>query len=684
MSNVTYRSKHSGKEIDAAIDKIPANLPEKDSLIVVNQSGESSEYAAVSTAAEPSVVVKRDNNGKIKVISAENNDEAVNLGQLNTVSATLSKEIANATSELTKEIGEKFDKSGGKVSGDIVADGNVTVGGNLVVNGTTSTVESTSLKVADKLIYVAKDNTEKLTTPAGIITPKYNGVEDGGIVYDNTGTAFVGDVVINAEGNVDVVNSNLQPIATRDGSENLKDNHVVVWDSDGKKLITSENDIDNIASKDYVVPNPELQGDEPELEGIQINGVKYKSGGGGAGIDTLTDVNLTSSGTTVAYDIASGVTVNSKGKFTYEGGEKEATTEVNVPIVAGKGTVIDKVADKEQVEVKVNINDAVKYVHNGTTYNRTICIGDESLSLGTQYAFDIVAIGSRAGAFEFSNAIGKESKAGGSASNAIGYFAKSSGSNSIAIGLQTESSGTDSIAIGNGAKAKKERSVAIGKGAECRNKIVTAIGGGAYLDGTNDLIVFGAGIPGISKNAFRIDTDYNAYAGEAAQRRLAFVDEVKPTDNPTEDSVVKISSTGGVSYEPLSSLGGLTKNSITLNLSEFTYDEDAQKFTLSQSAANTVSQIIQKQFELRGFCVAFLSIGETVFASYQINFSNITPTTTAYLSFSNPLYDSEDLSANFNVLIKPETTAQRICSDSSLFNTFVENQGVLEFFFYSM
>lgn len=130
--------------------------------------------------------------------------------------------------------------------------------------------------------------------------------------------------------------------------------------------------------------------------------------------------------------------------------------------------------------------------------------------------------------------------------------------------------------------------------------------------------------------------------------------------------------------------GVVSKTSIKLNLSEFTYDETAQKFTLSQSAANTVSQIIQKQFELRGFCVAFLTVGETAFASYQINFSNITTTTTAYLSFSNPLYDSEDLSSNFNVLIKPETTAQRICSDTSLFNMFVKNQGVLEFVLYSM
>lgn len=99
----------------------------------------------------------------------------------------------------------------------------------------------------------------------------------------------------------------------------------------------------------------------------------YNGGGGsGAGIDTLTDVDLTSRDTTVAYDIASGVTVNSNGKFTYEGGEKEATTKVNVPIVAGKGIVIDKPADKEVVEVKVDINEAA---HKGN-YKNSIAIGN--------------------------------------------------------------------------------------------------------------------------------------------------------------------------------------------------------------------------------------------------------------------------------------------------------------------
>ena len=159
-----------------------------------------------------------------------------------------------------------------------------------------------------------------------------------------------------------------------------------------------------------------------------------------------------------------------------------------------------------------------------------------------------------------------------------------------------------------------------------------------------------------------------------AQQRADFAIPTPTKDTDLVDKKYVDGKAGGV----------VSKTSIKLNLSEFTYDETAQKFTLSQSAANTVSQIIQKQFELMGFCIAFLTVGETVFSSYQINFSNITPTTTAYLSFSNPLYDSEDLSSNFNVLIKPETTAQRICSDTSLFNIFVKNQGVLEFVLYSM
>lgn len=101
--------------------------------------------------------------------------------------------------------------------------GDVTIDGNLCVTGTTTMVDSTTLQVKDKLIEVAHGNTTSLTTPAGIIAPKYNGTQDGALVFDNTGTAFVGDVVLNSNGDIDVANSDLQALTTR---ENLADGNL--------------------------------------------------------------------------------------------------------------------------------------------------------------------------------------------------------------------------------------------------------------------------------------------------------------------------------------------------------------------------------------------------------------------------------------------------------------------------
>lgn len=131
---------------------------------------------------------------------------------------------ANVDTELAK----KLDKAGGSVTG------NLTIGGNLTVNGTTTSIDSTTLKVSDKLIEVAKDNTVKLTTPAGIVVPKYDGKNYGALVIDGDGNAQVGDVKLDASGNIDVTNSDLQTLATRDG---LTDGNLVKWDDTKKTLV---------------------------------------------------------------------------------------------------------------------------------------------------------------------------------------------------------------------------------------------------------------------------------------------------------------------------------------------------------------------------------------------------------------------------------------------------------------
>lgn len=142
-------------------------------------------------------------------------------------------------SNVDTELAKKLDKSGGSVTG------NLTIGGNLTVNGTTTSIDSTTLKVSDKLIEVAKDNTVKLTTPAGIVVPKYDGTNYGALVIDGNGNAQVGDVKLDASGNIDVTNSDLQTLATREG---LTDGNLVKWDDTKKTLVPDTTVASNASS----------------------------------------------------------------------------------------------------------------------------------------------------------------------------------------------------------------------------------------------------------------------------------------------------------------------------------------------------------------------------------------------------------------------------------------------------
>lgn len=132
------------------------------------------------------------------------------------------------------ELAKKLDKVGGTVTGALAVNGGVTIGGNLTVNGTTTTVNSTTLAVTDKLIEVAHGNTAALTTPAGLVAPKYDGASSGALVFDRDGIASVGDVELDASGNIDVTRSHLQPLATRTG---LVNDNLVKYDGTNQTLV---------------------------------------------------------------------------------------------------------------------------------------------------------------------------------------------------------------------------------------------------------------------------------------------------------------------------------------------------------------------------------------------------------------------------------------------------------------
>lgn len=174
---------------------------------------------------------------------------------------------------------------GGTISGNVSTTGNLTVGGNLTVNGTTTTVDSTTLQVKDKLIEVAHGNTAALTTPAGLVAPKYDGTNSGALVFDSTGTAYVGDVKLDSTGNIDVAKSELQPLATRTG---LVGGNLVQYDSTAQTLKDSGKKISDLATTSQVnakytkpsggIPKTDLASDVQTSLGKADNAMP-KSGG---------------------------------------------------------------------------------------------------------------------------------------------------------------------------------------------------------------------------------------------------------------------------------------------------------------------------------------------------------------------------------------------------------------------
>ena len=154
------------------------------------------------------------------------------------VTAGSSQEYATKTYVDTQD-DKKLDKAGGIITGDL------TIGGNVTVNGTTTTVNSNTLTVKDKLIEVAKDNNTTLTSPAGIIVPKYNGTDYGALVIDSDGNAKVGDVQLTAGGDIDVNNTDLQTLATR---TNLVDGNLVQYYGTKQTLVDSGKKIDDLVT----------------------------------------------------------------------------------------------------------------------------------------------------------------------------------------------------------------------------------------------------------------------------------------------------------------------------------------------------------------------------------------------------------------------------------------------------
>ena len=172
-------------------------------------------------------------------------------------------------------------------------------------------------------------------------------------------------------------------------------------------------------------------------------GIKGDPGDPGIGLNTLTDTDLTYGDVTVDYNTTDGMTITGTMRQTYAGTTHDSTMDLEIPIIPGKGIVMDKPANKQQVDIKVDINDAVKYADK----TGSIQIGTYR-SLPTNYS---IGIGYETVSGRNAIAIGYNASAVKEKSVDIGYYVTSPSyieSPNVAIGYELTNDQGNSVLLG--------------------------------------------------------------------------------------------------------------------------------------------------------------------------------------------------------------------------------------------
>lgn len=113
----------------------------------------------------------------------------------------------------------------------------ITIEGNIIQNGSAYETHAEKLYTKNDMIYTRDGATAALADNAytGIQAVKYDGTNDGQLVFGKDGVARVGDV------------GNTQPLATRAEGNLLADGHVLQWDAAGQTLVDSGRELDEFA-----------------------------------------------------------------------------------------------------------------------------------------------------------------------------------------------------------------------------------------------------------------------------------------------------------------------------------------------------------------------------------------------------------------------------------------------------
>lgn len=286
----------------------------------------SSKQAIAINAVEDQIILHKDNKNNPHAVTAAQ----VGLGNVNNTSDA-NKPVSTAQQAA---LDKKIDKAGGTFSG------NVAIQGDLTVSGTTTNESETQLAVKENVIVTNADKANLQTLLSGLAINK-NSTATYGIMYDPADdTVKFGEGTLDANRKFVFKAGEGHPLAIRADSSQFTDAVLVKWNATTKAFEPAGGTWQNLLDK------------------IEI-----------------TDIDLTLGDETVLYDTTNGIQLSATGKITRKDGTSEQPqVDLDIPVVPGNGIKIDKVANKEQVAIKVD-TEVVAVKSDLTLYAKTSDLG---------------------------------------------------------------------------------------------------------------------------------------------------------------------------------------------------------------------------------------------------------------------------------------------------------------------
>lgn len=324
-------------ELDAVTGDISAHKKDTDNPhnVTAAQVG----LGAVNNTADTDKPVSTKQAEAIKVVQDDVTAHKNNIKNPHAVTAAqVGLGNVNNTSDANKPVStaqkaaldKKIDKTGGTFSG------NVAIQGNLTVSGTTTTESEKQLAVKENVIVTNADKANLQTLLSGLAINK-NSTATYGIMYDPADdTVKFGEGTLDANRKFVFKAGEGHPLAIRADSSQFTDAVLVKWNATTKAFEPASGTWQNLLNK------------------IEI-----------------TDIDLVFSDKTVLYNTTNGIQLSATGKITRKDGTSEQPqVDLDIPIVSGNGITIEKVANKEQITVKVNTS-IVALKSDLTSYAKT-------------------------------------------------------------------------------------------------------------------------------------------------------------------------------------------------------------------------------------------------------------------------------------------------------------------------